>query len=60
MRIGATVGIVVLILAHHEVASFAIKAHMQPNLTDETSKNDTLIFAHIVSRKNGIEQIELR
>lgn len=44
-----TVGFVMLILFCRQIISFEIKTHLNSNITNENSNNDTLIFAHVVS-----------
>lgn len=44
------IGFLVLALCYSQAASFAIKSHFEAKTANQNSDNDTLIFAHVVSK----------
>lgn len=44
------IGFLVLALCYSQTAAFAIKSHFEAKTANQNSNNDTLIFAHVVSK----------
>lgn len=46
----AKIGFLVVVLCYRQVVSFAIKTQLESKTASQNLNNDTLVFAHVVSK----------